>query len=342
MGNNIKFMKFFFTIILSVLLCSVYATNYYISAAGNNSNAGTSTGAAWLTLARANTQTYAAGDSILLRRGDVFYGSLILNRNNVNVGAYGSGANPVISGFTNLTSWQSSGNGIYSIIVPNIDTTWFNLLSINGQPQIKGRFPNASAANGGYVAYSGGDSTYLTGTPTTNRVGRQIVIRANNWTVNVCKVTRQNADSTFYVRWPFALVSGSGLPLTTVTAGYGCFWQNDSTFLDVLGEWHLDNITKRLRVYFGANNPASYSVRAATVDTLINCNTRTNISISNIDLEGFNLYGIYGTSSSNVSIVNCTLNQGTQGLSAYRISNISVTNSTIKNCLQTEIGRAHV
>jgi hypothetical protein len=335
--ENKKFMKNLFTLILILTFGISNARTYYVSSSGNDANAGTSPGLAWQTLSKVNSFVFAANDSVLFNRGNLFYGSVVVNRNNMNFGAYGTGAKPIISGFTTLTSWQSSGNGIYSLVVSNIDTLTFNLLSINGVPQIKGRFPNANASNGGYVAYTGGDTTYLKGTPTTNRVGKQIVIRSNNWTVEVCKVTRQNADSTFYVRWPFNLINGSGLGLTVPTPGDGCFWQNDSTFLDVLGEWHLDNNTKRLRVYFGANNPASYSVRAATVDTLFNYNTRTNISINNIDFEGGNLYAIYGTSTNTISITNCKINQVTQAIAAYRVSNISITSDTIKNCLQSAI-----
>ena len=40
------------------------ATNYYVSAAGSDANGGTSPATAWKTIAKVNSFTYAANDSI--------------------------------------------------------------------------------------------------------------------------------------------------------------------------------------------------------------------------------------------------------------------------------------
>jgi hypothetical protein len=54
-------------VVLSV--CSRASTYYVSSSAGNDSNSGTATSAAWKTLAKVNGSTFVAGDRILLARG---------------------------------------------------------------------------------------------------------------------------------------------------------------------------------------------------------------------------------------------------------------------------------
>ena len=76
------------------------ATNYYLSATGNDASAGTSPATAWKTTTKVNSFSFAANDSILFKRGDVFYGAVVVKRNNLIISAYGTGARPVISGFT--------------------------------------------------------------------------------------------------------------------------------------------------------------------------------------------------------------------------------------------------
>jgi hypothetical protein len=61
--------------LLSVCVARADATAYYVSAAGNDANAGTLS-APWRTLARVNAVTLQPGDSVMLRGGDRFPGGL--------------------------------------------------------------------------------------------------------------------------------------------------------------------------------------------------------------------------------------------------------------------------
>jgi len=81
-------------------------TNYYVDASGgNDANAGTSETAAFKTLARVNEVNLEPGDSILLKRGEVWHGEVLqLTRedsgeegNIVAVSSYGEGSKPLIS-----------------------------------------------------------------------------------------------------------------------------------------------------------------------------------------------------------------------------------------------------
>lgn len=83
---------------------------YYVSAKGTSKD-GTSQNAP-MSLETANQKHYADGDKILFKRGDIFYGSVNLNisvsgtdkADRAFVGAYGTGANPIISAEKTISS----------------------------------------------------------------------------------------------------------------------------------------------------------------------------------------------------------------------------------------------
>jgi hypothetical protein len=83
-----------------VLPLPAWSATYYLDAdTGNNGNTGTSEGAAWRNLSRANSHTFAPGDRLLLKRGQTFSGFLRINdRGNANnrilVGSYGPSPDP--------------------------------------------------------------------------------------------------------------------------------------------------------------------------------------------------------------------------------------------------------
>ncbi|HEY5391909.1 MAG TPA: hypothetical protein VIJ57_07335, partial [Hanamia sp.] len=133
-------------IILSFLLYkNSFATTYYFSATGDDNNAGTSASSPFQTLAKANSLFLYPGDQILFKRGDVFYG-LLSNRSSGSIGhpiiygAYDTGANPVISGFSNVSSWTDYGGGIYYFSVASNNTM---IALLNGKFVTMGRTPNA-------------------------------------------------------------------------------------------------------------------------------------------------------------------------------------------------------
>ena len=79
------------------------ATYYVDSAAGNDTNSGTSSNAAWQTLTKVNATTFSASDSLLLKSGGSWTGTLWpkgsgATNNVITINAYGGGAKPVIDG----------------------------------------------------------------------------------------------------------------------------------------------------------------------------------------------------------------------------------------------------
>ena len=93
-------------LILFLLLWSAItqATIYYVSSSGSDLNNGTSTLTPIASLAKVNSLNLLPGDNVLFRCGDTWYGTLNITKsgyvgNVITYGAYGTGNNPVITGF---------------------------------------------------------------------------------------------------------------------------------------------------------------------------------------------------------------------------------------------------
>ncbi len=116
------------TCTFACLLCSARATSYYVSSSGgSDSNAGTSSGAAWQTLAKVNGQTFLPGDSILFRRGDVWNESLVppssgTSGSPITFDAYGIGAPPNFTGYYAVpsTAWVLVSGTAWKAAVPSV------------------------------------------------------------------------------------------------------------------------------------------------------------------------------------------------------------------------------
>ncbi len=321
-----------------MLVVIANAKTYYVSSAGNDANAGTASTAAWKSLVKVNSFTFAANDSILFNRGDVFYGSVVANRNNLFFSAYGTGARPMITGFSTVSSWKSLGGGIYEAVV-NAKSN-LNMVAINGRPQQIGRYPNANDANGGFLTYETAGSTSITDnqlSTTVNWTGAQAGIRKNAWAMDRVIVTSQSGGTINY-KMGENLNADNTSTLWAGTAGYGYFFMNDVRTLDQFGEWYFDATAKKIKVYFGTAVPTNYAVQVSTVDTLFNLSSRTNISINNINFEGANMSAVFSLRGSYINILNSDMaNMGAKAIHIYDSPNILIENINAKNVLSNAI-----
>jgi hypothetical protein len=94
------------------------ATYYVDCAASGDSSAGTSTATAWKTIDRVNGGSFSPGDSILFKRGCTWRETLWPSSSGtsgqpITFGAYGTGANPVISGADLITGWTLDSGNVY-------------------------------------------------------------------------------------------------------------------------------------------------------------------------------------------------------------------------------------
>ena len=101
-------------VVLSGYACASAGNVYFVSSsAGNDSYTATqaqSPATPWKTLAKVNSFSFAAGDRVLLARGDVWREQLapsVSGITNVPIAfdAYGTGAAPEITGYQALSGW---------------------------------------------------------------------------------------------------------------------------------------------------------------------------------------------------------------------------------------------
>src|SRR6185295_2713716 len=105
-------MKKILSLILSLGVCTPgFATNYYLSNNGSDSNSGTSPSDAWQTIDQLNSILYQPGDSIFFECGSIFRGEIVVTSGGndaakIYFGKYGSGNLPVISGAEPVSGWN--------------------------------------------------------------------------------------------------------------------------------------------------------------------------------------------------------------------------------------------
>ena len=282
----LSFIHFFASAII-ILACSllltnnVTATNYYVSATGNDGADGLSKATAWQSLAKVNVSfsSFTESTIILFKRGDTFYGTLTIGKsgtsgNPITISAYGTGAKPIITGFTTITGWTNEGGGIFSKVIPSDSLT--NMVTIDGKQVGMGRFPDA-----GYLKFESFDTNKSItdkdlGT-STNCTGAEIVIRKNDWTIDRCLVTNHTADVLSYKN-----LASNQEP----KANFGYFFMNDLRTLTSFGEWYHNPATGKFYMYFGSVNPNTKVVRVATLNNLIYNKSHAYIKLENLKLTG--------------------------------------------------------
>ena len=329
-------MKSKLLLVVFTTLCFVAnATTYYISASGSDANNGTSTSTPWKSLSKLNSyfSSLKPGDNILFNRGDVFYGSIAINASGtagspITISAYGSGANPVITGFTSVTSWTNLGGNIWESTSAVSTLSACNMVAINGVNTAMGRTPNTGFYT--YQSFSG--STSITSSSLNSTV--------TNWTGAQAVIRRER-----YVFTKPSIASASGGTLNFTSDGYngqanwGFFIQNDIRTLDQQNEWYYNGSTKKIDVY-STSTPAG--VQVASVDAIVTAINVSYITFDGINFTGGNTEVFYVGNLSNCKIVNCSFDfnynvfQGKSlgGASPNLVLNNNTFNHTNNNCIE--------
>jgi parallel beta-helix repeat protein len=329
-------MKNIFTLLFVFSLCSVKATNYYFSAvSGDDSRSSAQARSAstpWKTIGKLNSffSSLQPGDSVLLKRGETFFGSITINKSGtaslpIVISAYGTGNKPTITSLVTMTSWVSKGNGIWESYNSSLPTSVNNVL-INDVPQEMGRYPNSDVANKGYLTLESAISNTITDNElnsTPNWTGAELVVRARRWVTDRCLITNHSGTKITYT------ATSSYVPKNN----YGYFIQDDIKTLDKFGEWYYNPSVKKLSIYFGANAPSSYVIQTTTIENLIFSQSFSNVVLNNLNVKGANSNGIYIRSGSNMNVKNCDVAiSGSTGIlikfqNQAKIENCTVTNS---------------
>jgi parallel beta-helix repeat protein len=323
-------------LLLSSQLCR--AANYYFSSsAGDDARSNLQAhnpATPWKSLNKLNTvfSTLNPGDSVLLKRGDVFFGSITAAKSGTNslpivVSAYGQGSKPVITGLVNLSNWVSAGNGIWESSNSALATT-LNTVVLNGVPQELGRYPNSNAANKGYLTLeSHTNNTSITDNQlpaSPNWTGAEVVIRKTHWILDRHLITNHSGQTITY---------NTGSSGYSPQDNFGYFIQNSKQTLDKFGEWYYNPSGKKMSIYFGSNSPSSYTIKASAVDTLVRVPAQSNVVFDNLYFEGANTNAFSIFTANNIKINNCDIVfSGRSGVFSHETNSLIIQNNTVTYC----------
>jgi parallel beta-helix repeat protein len=296
-------------------------------------------GSPWRSLERLNEfiPELSPGDSVLFKKGDVFYGTLELKKsgtkeNPIVFGHYGTGPLPMITGLYELQGWERHSPGIYFIELPSRAKP-IQLLTINGKPQAMGRFPNSDAANKGYlIPESISGKTRLSHDVFLNNEawqGAELVLRKNHWIIDRQKITASQGNT----------ITFSAATRYEPKKGYGFFIQNHMNTLDQTGDWYQDLDTNRLYVCLEDSNPENYTIHVSNVQQLITTlpNTR-HVTIEGLHLNGANKSGLFIRGGSFFRFSNGIIeNSGENGVLVLNMDHLSILHSEIRHSLNSGI-----
>ena len=267
------------------LLCNFCSAKIYYVKVNGGTGAGTDTATAW-SYANQFNRTQYPGDTVLFKRGEVFAGQFYAKSGSsaqpVVYGAWGTGSNPVISGFTTLKSWTLFSGRIYYANLAA--TAMVQGVVLNGVAKGMGRYPNT-----GYLTYTSHvTNTSITGAPVGaipfDPTGAEVVIRKFRFILDRHYVTGRSGNTLTYDATNFY---GSNSYYSPVD-GNGFFIQNSLSTLDQDGEWYYDKSTQRLYMYLSTGSPAGQSVKVSTIDQLVPLNQASYITFMGLDFEGAN------------------------------------------------------
>lgn len=273
--------------------------DYYVSADGDDSADGTSPETAWQTLTELNARFpgLSPGDRIALRRGDTFHGTLEISRSGeidapIVITAYGVGPDPVISGFTSLSSWSSQGGGVHSSPLSCASTP--NIVTLDGVSVPIGRAPDTGWLS--IDSHSGHVSLTDAELPSPGSwTGAEVVIRKNHWIVDRCPISSHTGNTLTY----------SSPSDYDAQDGWGYFIQNDLETLSKLGEWYCAD--GQLYMYFGSESPTTHTVEVATLSSLVELSHHDDIVLEHLTFEGADQAAIRISAANRVTVQESSL-----------------------------------
>lgn len=319
--------------ILSLLFSlSLQAAKHYVATGGGG--AGTLI-SPFANLTQVNAHTFVAGDSLLFNKGDTFYGTLTMDAsgtagNPIYIGSYGTGAMPIITGFSTLASWTNNGDGRYWATVTGAEAQT-NMVTVDGVNTAMGRYPDAGT-NLTYESHNTTLSITNTGMgDATDWEGADVVINKVWWILERSHITDHTGDELTYSVY-------SGTSYSYINDNRYFFIQNDLRCVTSGNEWYHDYAAGRLYIW---SDPSAKTVKIATLSKLIDLTTYDYITIDGIKLSGCinNAINIgnnftYTGTSNNIIIKNCDIEYaGFIGISCIALQdNCTIDNNNITQC----------
>ena len=311
--------------------------NYYVSNNGSDNNPGTKS-LPFQTINKAIT-TVQSNQSIGLERGSIFQDTIsFYSKNNISIGAYGIGTNPVVNLLKTITGWTNAGNIWHvqdSHFPPEITTVFFG--STRG---ILARYPKIN-----YKSATGGTVYSLIANDTSARAdnywnGCELVTAPFTWYIKVIRCTTySNKTFNFWANDTNSYHNFDGTIYAGLTPGHGYygafgatngtlyFIQNHKNCITTANEWAYDSIAKTIYIY-SSGSPSNISVSYYKHGIkLVNCN---NIAFNNINFAGASDNTIDAYNCSQISFNNLTIsNSGRHGFLLDSCQNIVIKNDSI-------------
>ncbi len=279
------------TLFLFTLLSGghLWATTYYVDATnGIDTNLGTQENWAWKTIHKVNGSTFAPGDEIFFKRGEVWYESLVIPSSGtasspITFGAYGSGDRPLFDGtysdFPIPVQWEHVQGNIFRTTQPS--------------------WPN----NPGLLLYTGVAKPPITtlqfsSVPYTLQKGA-ILLQTDSHYSNLW-VTSKNGNTVSGITF-FTIFENENVYARQLNAGgreeqIGLLGHpNIITSLASLtepGHWYWQDNTIYL---YSANDPNVIDVKIAQLKTGINSAQHDYLIIQDITVQGYKGIGVYLT-----------------------------------------------
>ena len=318
-------------------LSELKSANYYISSSdGNDENTqqqATQPQTPWKSLAKINSYfgSLKPGDSVLLKRGDVFEGSLVLsssgtNQNKIVVSAYGQGHSPVISGWKKITKWTKHDKpGVWSSELDR--NTLLNLVSVESKIKEKGRYPNDE-----FVNYNINENGLIELPSHINPKAWEsatLVVRKNQWII----------DKVFPVEYRSEGIRLENNMQYPPKSGYGLFIQDHINTLDKDGEWYFDAQTSNIYIFLAEGHPDSKEIKIGSQENLLtNQGGDQHVKIQDLCFSGANKDAIYLEKALHIEISNCTIEySGENAVYAVDVPNLKFVNNDVITALNSGV-----
>ncbi|MBD3626490.1 malectin domain-containing carbohydrate-binding protein [Cyclobacterium sp.] len=273
------------------------------------------------------------GDKVLFRRGETFFGTIVMSNSGISgnpivIGAYGNGERPIITGLVDIKNWKSLGNGIYESVQSGLKAQKTNMVVINDQDIEMGRYPNSNSSNKGYLNYESTSWNSITDKELSswpNWTGAEVVIRKIYWILDRHKITSHSGSTITY--------ASNSETNYQPKADFGYFIQNHIKTLDQKGEWYYDEKNAKINVFFGNESPFGNTVQVATLDLLLTQVKRVDhVIIENLHFRGANKDAISLANGRNVSLKNAKVEfAGVNGIFAEGNDQLLLENNEIIN-----------
>lgn len=337
---NCRALWYIYLFLLCLILAETAESNtYYLSSCSGDDTRtllqAQNSNTPWRTLDMISRMSkyFQPGDSILLRSGETFTGSLKFTNSGsmtrpIYIGKYGSAKlNPIVSGIRTLTTPSYLAKCIWEVDCPK-DIESINQLFLNDTPRLQGRYPNSDIENRGYLQienHQGFNVINFSKLPLSKfeLTNAEIVIRKNRWILEKVPVKAIKRNSIEYRSTTNYEPSNK----------FGFFFQNHISTLDQFGEWSYDRLSKKIRIYIGDSMSKIPMLKISLDTSLLSISFQSNLIFKDITFAGSNKNGINIANSTNIKLSNCKIQYcGNNGINSSNTDFLIIDSCSILNC----------